>query len=229
MSPSDDSVIDTLSDFPVFNPRKWVECKIKEPTKKQITSEAVETAYRLHATASIQSEDFEPILRAVQHSSKVVRDVGAELLKTLAKKHNIVLEIIKELLNSKDSKIRFTVIAHLCSSYPRDFLIEIVGRGLDDRSSSVRLIAADACVGIGLRELLPLLENLLLTEKDQYLEDVKRHIGILKDGYHLSHSSGRPWLSFKNTKGEIIAIMLKKEQLDNEDLLTIVAKEMQMF
>lgn len=92
------------------------------------------------------------------------------------------------------------------------------------------MIAADACAGIGLKELLPLLENLLLTEKDPYLEDVKRHIGILKDGYHLNYSSGgRPWLTFKNSKGEIIGIMLKKEQLDNEDLLTIVAKEMQRF
>lgn len=228
MSPSDDADMDILSNLPVFNPRKWVECKIKEPIKKQIASEAVEAAYRLLTANSIQAEDFEPILRAVQHSSRVVRDVGAELLKALAKKNSIVLEIIKDLLNSKDSKIRFTAIAYLSSSYPRDFLIEIVSKGLNDKSSSVRMIAADACAGIGLKELLPLLENLLHIEKDPYLEDVKRHVGILKDGYHLHYTSnGHPWLTYKNSKGEIIGRSLKKERLDKEGLQSIVAQEMQ--
>jgi len=227
MSPSDDAM-EILSNLPVFNPRKWVECKIKEPIKKQIALEAVEAAYRLQVADSCQAEDFEPILHALKHSSRVVRDVGFELLKALAKKHSIVLEIIKNLLNSKDSKIRFAAIAYISGSYPHDFLIEIISKGLNDKSSLVRMIAADACVGIGLKELLPILETLLSREKGLYLNDVKRYIGVLKDGYYLFYSSGgHPCLCFKNTRGEMRTTNLKQEQLDKDGLQFIVAREMQ--
>jgi hypothetical protein len=225
MSSSD--VID-LSGLPALNPPKWVECKIKDPIKKQIAMEAVVSAYRLQEADFTQIEDYKPILRAVEHSSDVVRDVGAGLLKALAKKHSIVLEIIKKLMNSKNSKIRFNAIYYLSSSYPHDFLIDIIGKGLNDKSSSVRMIAADACAEIGLKALLPQLEILLSIEKATFLEDVKRHIGILKDGYHLHYSSsGHPWLTYKNLRGEVIDRSLNKERFEKEGLQAIVTQMMQ--
>lgn len=220
--------VNDLSNLPVFNPRKWVECKIQDPIKKQIALEAVEAASRLQEADSTQIEDFEPIIRTVEHSSDVVRDIGATLLKELAKKHTVVLNIIKDLANSKNSKIRFNAIYYLSSSYPREFLIDILSNGLKDKSSTVRMIAADAVAGIGLKELLPQLENLLSIEKATHLDDIKRHIGILKDGYHLHYANGdHPWLTYKNFRGEIVGKGLKKERLEKEGFQTIVTQMMQ--
>jgi len=215
-----------FANLPAFNPRKWVEGKIKDPVKKEIAMGAVDAFENLIARENIKIEDLAPILKAVQDKSRVVADVGAWRLLDLAENHKIVLDALRSLFTSKKASERWRVIAYLRSTLPRDFLIDIVSKGLTDKSSAVRLIAADACVGIGLKELLPLVENLLFIERDVNLQDVKSYIGLLKDGHHLHYSSnGHPLLTIKDAWGVVKTIFLKQERIDKEGLETIIEKE----
>ena len=44
---STDILTDFPANLPAFNPRKWVQCKIKDPTKPGIASNAVDVWERL--------------------------------------------------------------------------------------------------------------------------------------------------------------------------------------
>jgi hypothetical protein len=59
-------------------------------------------------------------------------------LMELAEKHNAVLDTLRELFASRKSKDRFIIIAYLRGALPRDFLLDIVGKGLTDKSSQIR-------------------------------------------------------------------------------------------
>jgi hypothetical protein len=222
---SPDSLSQLFADLPAFNPRKWVECKIKDPAKKEIALGAVEAFDHLITRKRILSEDLAPILKAVQHTSRVVADVGAERLMGLAEKHNIVLDTLRELFESGKSKDRFMIIAYLIETLPRDFLLDIVGKGLSDKSTQIRWKAAQACGSIGLKELLPLMENRLSLEKSaNALHALKTSIGILRDGYYLYYSGGHPWLTIKKASGRIVSMGLRQEQIDKEGLQVIVER-----
>jgi HEAT repeat protein len=86
-------------------------------------------------------------------------------LMELAEKHNAVLDTLRELFASRKSKDRFIIIAYLRGALPRDFLLDIVGKGLTDKSSQIRWKAAQACGGIDLKELLPSMESGLSLKK----------------------------------------------------------------
>lgn len=222
---SPDNLIELISQIPAFSHRKWVECKIKDSAKKLIALDAVESYEQLIKEEFIQANELSKILLAVKHSSTVVADVGALCLMDLANKHRIVFDVLRELSSSKKSNDRLLVIAYLRCGFPRDFMLEIVSSGLIDKSSRVRLQAADACAGIGLIELLPLMEERLQVEDNPDVVEALRHHGaVLKDGYYLHYPGGRPWLAVKKSNGERIIVGLKQEQIDNEGLSAIVER-----
>jgi hypothetical protein len=221
-----DSPMDLTSNFPVSSYRKWVECRIEDAEKKSIALDAVESFEQLINKDNIQGNELSPLLIAVQHSSTVVADVGALCLTALAKKHDVVFDLLRKLLISKKLNERLVVIHYLRSDFPRDFLLEVVSQGLTDKSYQIRCNAADACSGLGLTELISLLEEKLLIEKNSYaLEGMKHAIGLLKDGYYLHYSEGgHPWLTVRKTSGERLTVGLKQGQIDKEGLSSIVER-----
>jgi hypothetical protein len=144
----------------------------------------------------------------------------------LAEKHPVVLNVLRKLFSSKKNNERFIVIAYLRSNFPREFLLEIVSKGVTDRSSFIRWKAAQVCGHKGLKELLPLIESRLSDEtNDNALYELKSSIGLLKDGYYLHYTDGHPWLTIKKITGQIISLYLNQEQIDKEGLSAIVERE----
>ncbi len=228
MEPSDNltELMEFLADLPAFNPRKWVESELRDPFKKQVALNALEAFECLITRESIQAEDLAPILRAAQDTSTLVADFGIVRLMELAEKHNIVLDTLRELFASTKLKDRFVVIASLRCALPRDFLLEMVSKGLTDRSGKIRWKAAQVCGGLGLKELLPLMESRLSVEKNSDASyELKCSTGILKEGYYLHHTKeGHLWLTVKKTSGQIVTRGLKREQIDKEGLAAIVER-----
>lgn len=130
------------------------------------------------------------------------------------------------MFSSKKYKDRLAVIAYIKRSFPREFILDIMGKGLTDKSSLIRCYAAIACGDIGLNELFPLLESKLSIESDSdVLRYLRCSIGILKDGYYLDYSSGRPLLSVKNTQHDNIKqYFIKQEEIEKDGLLEIVKR-----
>jgi len=155
--------------FPRLTPescRFWLDVRHESQELKQLASDAID-AYKSAAANPNSSASLEYLHFAAVHPSVVVWDPGLSMLSQLCKSFHLARQKIELLSTDRKAEIRRRSIQYLVDSYPRAFCVGIFQALQLDRSAKVRGLAASQVEGLGLKDLLPNLENTLAVEHNE--------------------------------------------------------------
>jgi hypothetical protein len=114
----------------------------------------------------------------------VAWDIGLELLCRLAARHQAARDAMSNLMNSARSPVRSRILGAVHDRLPKQFCIDLVNRGLADRSKRVRGAAADCCRRFILREMLDALSQVASRETDAGVKfELEYAMGLIRDEY----------------------------------------------
>jgi len=192
-----------LAEREVTRYREFVSRSNEPEERKALANEAVDTYVKLAGQDSIHREELEPIITATQHPHTFVWDIGTVFLVKLAVSHEVARDAVAELARHKKADVRDSIIWALKDGLPRDFLLQVLRGALSDRSKKVRQQAIKVADMLRMEELVPDLNALLQTEKN---EDVRKalqfHIPMMTDGYRLKYNEcNEPQLTVRTNNG----------------------------
>lgn len=117
---------------------------------------------------------------------------------------------VREMIKHSKSHVRINALVAISSTEPTTLHCDLLRMSLKDRSSKVRLLAADKIMQFGLGDLLADLEAAIEHERTPGTRaKLERELDLLRDGYHLHYRDPQTiWLTCRlpsgNTKGAIV-------------------------
>jgi hypothetical protein len=145
----------SLDGLPVSSYREWLRERREDRSKKRLAELALDTFEALANQQSIQAYHLAPIIEAARSPYLVAWDIGMHFLCRLAAAHEVALDAMRNLMACRMFRVRVNLIAVLHDRLPKEFCIEIIRRGLADKSKRVREVAAGQARVLILHELLP--------------------------------------------------------------------------
>jgi hypothetical protein len=208
--------------------RTWLNEYLGEPQMRQLASEALDAFERIEDAASISADEIVPIVDAASCRFVRVWEIGADLLKRLAVRHQAAQNAISRMLHDRNAGIRFQAVALLgLSRLPRPFAASLIRLGLRDRSHQVRGKVAEAACQLGLTELIAELEASLTEEKHPIArQSLEFAVALLRDGYLLQRTRGKLtniWVRRERNRGWCISVPITDDDLHSGKLETIIA------
>jgi hypothetical protein len=174
----------SLEGLPVADYRAWLAQRREEAAKKAAGVAALDAYESLASRESLAESDLSPILEAARSRYFVSWDIGLQFLCRLGARHEVARQAMRELFLAGRADLRGRVLACVHDRLPKPFCIELVRRGLADRSKNVRGTAANVCRGYLLAELLPDLARAAENETDAATAfEMSCAIALIRDGY----------------------------------------------
>lgn len=194
---------------------------------RRVAFAALEALKALRSAKSLAREDLEPIVQAIRCRLQAVREIGCPLLAELARAHAAARDAFRELMTSRKPSERLSAVLGLSRDMPRELLIEILSRGLDDRSKRVREWAAEQSWVLQVQEMGPALLRRVGTETDAtFKRDLLSAVGLLRDGYVIKQNQdGSLLLSFTLPGGGVMSQEITQEDIDLGRVPAIVAQK----
>jgi len=140
---------------PYLNPyvsRDWVILNIPDGEAKRAGLRTIEEFLRCARKRVLENADLQAVEAAAQHPDRWLRELAVGLLLLLARVHQPARDAILNLLSAKDCKVRFTAISFFQFyriAYGREFVDTVILLGLGDKSSKLRIMAAEAALQYG--------------------------------------------------------------------------------
>jgi hypothetical protein len=158
--------------FDLEEKRKWVksEPRIKAPQRRIIFA-AMDAFQSLEGMETVTPRQLARIIAAAKCQWVVANFVGGQLLAALAATHLAAQEAVRALMASRKCNERHDALHYLTAKMPRPLVLELLSLGLNDRSKSVRRVAAQMCGHLGLKELLPQMERCAICEPDTWVKE----------------------------------------------------------
>jgi hypothetical protein len=135
---------------------------------------------------TVTEEEIAPVVEAARSPYLVSWDIGLRFLCRLGARYEGARQAMRRLMETGKADLRGRTLASTHDRLPKDFCIELVRRGLADRSKSVRTVAGQVCLRLLLTEMLPELEQAARSEphpKSKF--DLEWSIGLLRDAFFL--------------------------------------------
>jgi hypothetical protein len=207
--------------------RYWVQShpRITDEQRRLIFA-ALDSFELLVGTPTVSPEDLAAIMEAARCPWVAVGDIGGRALAELAGRHQAAQDAFRVMIASRKSSERLQAVDHLSARMPTSLNQEILRRGINDRSKSVRLCAARKCDRLHLREMLPELEQRVEVEPAPELKQrLEFHIAMIRDGYLIERKEdGEIQLCVRKRNGWSWQ-EISQEDIDNGRVLSLVAEE----
>jgi hypothetical protein len=170
--------------------REWVYFNLFEESERHMMFNAFDAWDAAAVASSVTLQELDPILQLAKHANLWPRGKGLGLLILLAQVHEAARQALLSLLDSKKALTRWQCITHIdyyrVKDLPREFIEQIIRKGLDDRVPRTRQAAADLMMRYQRKDLLSLLEKKLALQKDEKtIRSFQFVIPLVRDGYFL--------------------------------------------
>lgn len=162
----------------------------------------------------LTEEQLETIVTCARSPRKPLGENVAGLLGELAARFPTAARTMRDMAVAPKVHVRMNALAALNPTHPRKFLEEILRLFLRDRSSKIRMLAADKIMQFGFDELATDLEEAIAREVSAENKEVlERQRDLLCDGYHLRISNGQIWMSCRLLGGGIKGAFISPEDV----------------
>ena len=185
--------------------------------------EAVKSGLRAYAQCEekkiILPADIQQICRVAESPVPKIREMGIQMLLLIGQEFECARDSLLCLLSHPASKVRFSAISSFAFyrfRYPKEFVLKMIEKALEDISWKVRQFASQAASGYSeVKECVTLLMRRLEKEGNEEVRNGLRYdIAMLRDGYRIEkRPNGRYSVSVKTERG-INLLELKKKDLD---------------
>jgi hypothetical protein len=215
-----------------FNPydtRESVSLNVKDTSRRKRLLHAIQCFLDVAVRSTFSARDLAPMKSICESAIRGDREIGIELLISLGAHHQPARDVLFELLDASRAEIRFTAISHfgfLHLPYPKEFVVRVIEKAIDDVSSKVRRFASQAASDYAeIKETVPLLERRIAKETN---EEVKRgleyDLPLLRDGYRVAKNPDGTYSVSVRTKQGIGCIELPKKDLEPKRFKKIIEK-----
>ena len=193
----------SLDGPPVSDYRDWVRLRPDDRAKKMLAESALDTFEALANQEMIEADRLAPVVDAARSPYFVAFDIGMHFLCRIAAMHEVARSAMRNLLASGKAQVRVNLIRVVHDRLPKEFCIELIRRGLTDRSKRVREVAAEQARILLLHELLPDLQQSEENEDDAKMKfAMNGAIALIRDGYFVNtHPDGSKSLVVRISDG----------------------------
>lgn len=145
---------------------------------------------------------------------RIVEEISA-ILGVLGVRHAVIRDLIVQLSNDKNAKIRHTAILSVTPEIPGKFALSILRAGLNDKNAENRAKAANQALRHRIRELVPDISSRLEQEKNARVrEGFEFCVPLLRDGYSLKQlGDGRYNLRVVTRRGGVSSRHVTESEL----------------
>ena len=165
-----------------------------EPEERTAFSHAAVEAFERLTPGEVDADDLSPIIRAAFQRWKLVYESGLSLLMYAAAREPAAQDALRELVESRRCETRYRVIACLSTCLPHSLLMNLLRRGLDDRSHRVRRISAQQAGSLRLMEMVGTLRSKLNDETHPRVRDTLiRSAAFLTKGHVVESNGSDSW------------------------------------
>ena len=156
------------------------------PELEPIIVAAAEAYDAAEEGGELPPELLRPVVDAASDSHRPVYEFAVSLLRRLTGRFPEACQAVADMAGHPKSHVRFNAILSLGRGTPAPLALEILRQGLRDRSSRVRIKAADWSGTLRLREMVPDLERASANERDPKTKrEIDFALALLRDGYLL--------------------------------------------
>ncbi|HEX4611344.1 MAG TPA: hypothetical protein VH092_24335 [Urbifossiella sp.] len=181
----------SIEGLPVSEYRAWLNRRWEDASKRAAAVCALDAYEALAGRADVTAEEIAPVVEAARSPAFVSWDIGLRFLCRLGARYEVARQAMRELAQGSHAKLRGWTVASLHDRLPKESCLEMVRRGLTDRSRGVRMAAAGAGLWLLLRELLPDLDAAIQAEQHPITRlELERSTGLLRDGFFLYPGPG---------------------------------------
>lgn len=176
----------SLEGIPPAEFREWLAQRREPAVKKAPAALAITTYEALSGRGVVTEHDITPVVTAARSPNKLAWDMGVYFLTRLAARHEVARAALDALATDRLAELRGRALMALNDALPKSFCIDLVRRGLADRSRRVRDIGADMCRRLLLVDLLP--ELIAAAEAETHAMaklQMEIFVGIIREGYHI--------------------------------------------
>jgi hypothetical protein len=146
----------------------------------------------IKSTNDIDEDSLDAIVKTVSCESRVLSNNSIQFLIHLVSKYDEAQLAVKKMLKDSKMHTRLSSLRALSQNTPRDFSIEILSRGLKDRSDQVRKLASYKARELNIQELIPELVNALNYEKSlDAKSEIKHNLYLLRYGFSINRVANR--------------------------------------
>jgi hypothetical protein len=171
--------------------REWLGERKEDESKKKPAFKALDTYDVVAKRIRIGKEELAPIVDAARCRYFVSWDIGMTFLSRLGWKHSVARDVMADLMltGKADEKVR--LLATLTDHLPKSFCLNLLRRGLKDRSKFVRRTAAEVSRRLILSEIVDELCQAAGVERDAEAGwpntkwQLQHAIALIRDGYDL--------------------------------------------
>jgi hypothetical protein len=166
-----------------------------------------------------------PIVEAASNPRASLFKNAIELLAKLADQYLEAQEAVLAMVRDPHWNVRFNAICCLEKPTPLAMTLQMLRKGLRDRSAKVRWKAADRALYLGVRELVPELERADAFEKHEAAKtEISYSLSLLRDGYSLRQWPDGGFAVSTFTTNGISARKVSQSELRRRGIETIVAE-----
>jgi hypothetical protein len=206
---------------------RWIQQYLK-PRFPELVKEfrACLSGYeRIKANNRVDKHSLNAIVRAASSPRAPLLNTAIHFLSDLSGRYPEVDEAIVTMSNDKHWYVRCHAILSLDQETPRDIVLAILKKGLQDRSASVRRVVTWQAQSLRVSELIPDLENQLAIEPHSGAKhSIDFHLRLLRDGYGLEYRDGEPPFLWIPTIDGMRGCYVSQEDIDTKGIQVIIAE-----
>ena len=191
------------------NARSWILLNHRNAADGKTALKALDSFAHCQFKKEISATDVASIVDAAASSVRAIRKMAVHMLMLIGQHFESAQNGLLALLSESDSKIRYTAVCEVAYwikvRQPKRFLRRFFEKGLKDKSGKIRELASRGCASADIKELIPLIEEVLGREKNaKNRRNLAFDLGLTRDGYVVSECQGQnPRLYFTDCEGFI--------------------------
>ncbi len=209
----------------------WIENYLKPryPELVPILKEALDAYENIESNKSINEADLMKIVEVASSHRGPLYESVTTLLGELSTKYAEACEAIDKMFHSSKAQIRFNALLSLNQNTPNDLCLKIISKGLLDKSTKVKIKAADWAERLNLVEVVPFLESALSSESNEKVKcNFDFSLRLLRDGYILRETDENIFTLSVRHENSLGVRRVTKSELDTKGLEALI-EEMQDF
>jgi hypothetical protein len=208
---------------------RWIRdfLQKRRPDLVEPFRDAIEAFEEAMASGVLSDAQLAKIDSCTRSESNALAENSAGLLGELSSMFPGALGAIRRLSQDSSQHVRLQALVALHGCTTPGFREELLRRFLQDRSSRLRLLAADKIVLFGLQSLLSDLEQAIARERNQRTrERLQWQHDLLRDGFRTQRrGDGELWMTCRLPDGSLRSAHVSNADVESKGLRSI-AKQM---
>jgi hypothetical protein len=184
---------------------------------------ALDTYESAVTSGSLTQDGLQTIAECIRSRTRSVAENVATLLGELAARYPQAALLIKELAQDAKQNVRLNALVALAASPAGTLHADVLRPALKDRSSRVRVLAADQIARSDLTDLMTDLEEAVDRELDQETkESLACDRDLLRDGFYTRrHDADQFWVTCRLPDGGLKSALVTQAEVDARGLTNI--------